>query len=103
MAPPPPEASAHPFLVLDGAFDSLEEVDAALISGNVALTRLSFLDALLANGAPPPSALSIHHNPMLPEAEVITQIEALGGPTTGVCGNRDSVVPEDQCTCPVGE
>lgn len=95
----PPMAWHNWSLLEDGVFDAIEEVDTIRIRGNAALSRVALLDALAANGAAAPGNIEIAHNPMLPEAEVLAQVEALGGPTGGICGNRDSLVPPTECGC----
>jgi hypothetical protein len=87
-----------PPLTSTGAFDRLESLDGLYVGGQTALTRVTVLDALVANGAPPPASVEIINNPMLPTDEVQTQLAAFDAPPdfAVVCGN----LGEELCKCP---
>jgi hypothetical protein len=87
-------------LTSTGVFDSLESLQFLNVYGQVALTRVTILDALIANGAPSPERVEIVNNPMLPTDDVEAQLIELGVPDedSGVCGN----LGEELCTCPQG-
>lgn len=90
-----------PPLESTGVFDSLESLEFLNVGGQVALTRITVLDALIANGAPSPERVEIVNNPMLPADEVEAQLIALGVPDEAsvVCGT----LGEELCKCPPEE
>ncbi len=93
---------AHHFALTGlSGFSSLTTVESLSLKGNEALMSADLLDALDANGAATPVVSAvIRFNPLLPEAIVNAQLDALGVQSRIVCGNAEG---DPKCYCEVGE
>lgn len=92
-----PGGADHLSLVDLSGFGALISVESVSIKGNEALMSLGILDALAANGAPDSLGKAyVQFNPLLPEADVQAQLDALGPEFRRVCGNLDG---DPQCYC----
>lgn len=90
----------HDSLVSLSGFSGLMTVESLHIDGNKALMSADLLDALAANGAPSPlGGAYIRFNPLLSEATVQAQLDALGVPVRDVCGNEKG---DSECYCEGG-
>lgn len=90
----------HDSLVSLSGFSGLTAVESLHVDGNKALMSADLLDALAANGALSPlGGAYIRFNPLLSEATVQAQLDALGVPVRDVCGNEKG---DPECYCEGG-
>ncbi len=80
-----------------GGFASLESLEGVSVYGQPSLVDVSVLDALIANGAPPPTSASFWGNVSLAHDEIVMKLEALGVTDYYLCGNLGDAEP---CDCP---
>ncbi len=80
-----------------GNFESLESLEGISIYGQPSLVDVSVLEALIANGAPPPTGASFGGNVSLSHDEIVAKLEALGVTDYHLCGNLGDAEP---CDCP---
>ena len=84
-------------------FSNLKGVDTVFVEGNESLVSLGFLESIVENGGTPPRAAVVRRNPKLSQAEVVSQLSALGVEIVDVCGNAGWIGEEDECICIIGE
>ncbi|MDC0716596.1 hypothetical protein [Nannocystis bainbridge] len=68
-------------------FGALRAIERITLDGNEALMSAEILDALVANGAPAPSRVTIRYNALLSEESVHLALDELGVVQRDVCGN----------------
>jgi len=94
-------AAHHLSLTRLSGFSGLTTVGDLTLEGNEVLMSAGLLDALKANGATTPlNTAIIRFNPLLPEATVNAQLDALDVAYREVCGNAEG---DPECYCIVGE
>ncbi len=94
-------AAHHLSLTALSGFSGLTTVGDVTLEGNEVLMSAGLLDALKANGATTPlNTAIIRFNPLLPEATVNAQLDALDVAYREVCGNAEG---DPECYCIVGE
>lgn len=88
----------HEALVDLSGFSGLTTVERVQIDGNEVLKSADLFDALVMNGAPPIKMAWVRYNPLLPEANIHAQLDALGALGREVCGNEGGA---QGCFCPI--
>lgn len=88
--------NASPLWTSFDGFPAIEEIGIFFVESMYGMAHLDILDSLLANDGTITGAASIRYNPMLPEAEVLEQLAALGVQGDVICANLGG---KEECTC----